>query len=57
MAELDDLQIEDLERAARELDALWDMLASLGDRDSRDGAEYRYRSVAPLLRKLAEEAK
>lgn len=51
--ELTDDQREDVERAAEELDALWDLQATLGGRDGRGGVEYEHRSAAPLLRQIA----
>jgi hypothetical protein len=45
-----------LDAAADALDALWDLDADRGLRDSRGGTEYERESLAPRLRKIAERA-
>ena len=50
---LNDYEKHLLEEAAKEIDALWDFRAQLGEADCRDGAEYRRVCLAPKLRELA----
>jgi hypothetical protein len=56
MKSLTEDEVSELRCAASELDALWDLRAAVGSNDARPGAEYDRLSVAPLLRRIAEEA-
>lgn len=44
-----------LRAAAEELDLLWDLQASLGNRDSRESREYERDSRAVQLRSIADQ--
>lgn len=51
---LSELEKAALREAADQLDRVWDFDESRGYVDQRPGVEYDRRSVAPILRRIAE---
>lgn len=48
-------EVEEIRRAISESDALWDLRASLGEREGRGGLEYSRESPCPHLRRMLGE--
>lgn len=53
---LSDEEVGAIQDAADVLDALWDLEAAMGTKDSQGGAEYWRRALGPKLRRIIGEA-